>query len=107
MEAVLDIPVKKTIQSNLQEVDWKHLEFGKYVSDHMFICTYKDGQWQHPQIKPFQNILLSPTALVLHYGQSIFEGMKAFRMQDGRINIFRMEKHHDRLNRSLSRMCMP
>jgi branched-chain amino acid aminotransferase len=73
----------------------------------MFACTYKNGDWQEPQIMPFQNISLSPTTLALHYGQSIFEGMKAFRMQDGRINIFRIDKHHERLNQSLHRMCMP
>ena len=107
MEAILDIPVRKTSHSALHEVNWKNLEFGKYVSDHMFICSYRNGEWLEPQIKPFQNISLSPTALVLHYGQSIFEGMKAFRMQDGNINIFRIDKHHERINISLDRMCMP
>lgn len=107
MEAVLDIPVRKTNHSTLHEVDCKNLEFGKYTSDHMFICNYKNGEWQQPEIKPFQNLSLAPTALVLHYGQAIFEGMKAFRMQDGSINIFRIDKHHERINRSLDRMCMP
>ncbi len=107
MEAIMQIPVKKTTHSNVQVVDWKHLEFGKYVSDHMFICQYKNGDWQEPQIVPFQNLSLSPTTLALHYAQSVFEGMKAFRMHDGSINIFRIDKHHERLNKSLSRMCMP
>ncbi len=107
MEVITRIPVKKATHSNIGEVNWKHLEFGKYESDHMFICTYKNGEWGQAQIKPFQNISLSPTALVLHYGQSIFEGMKAFRMRDGGINIFRIDKHHERLNASLDRMCMP
>ena len=107
MEAIINIPVKKTTQSHLREVDWKALAFGKYVSDHMFIAAYKNGEWQSPEIKPFQNLSLSPTTLALHYGQSVFEGMKAFRMQDGRINIFRVDKHHERFNASLDRMCMP
>lgn len=107
MEAVLDIPVKRITRSGLHEVDWKNLEFGKYVSDHMFICQFKDGEWQEPEIKPFQNISISPTTLALHYGQSIFEGMKAFRMDDGSINIFRIDKHFERINASLDRMCMP
>ncbi|RYG43547.1 MAG: branched chain amino acid aminotransferase, partial [Chitinophagaceae bacterium] len=107
MEAIIDIPVTKANTSSLHEVDWKTLEFGKYVSDHMFICTYKNGEWQEPEIKPFQNISVSPTMLALHYGQSIFEGMKAFRMQDGSINIFRIDKHFERINASLDRMCMP
>lgn len=107
MEALLDIPVKRTKQSAINEVDWSDLPFGKYVSDHMFLCTYKAGEWGEPEIKPFQNLSLAPTALALHYGQSIFEGMKAFRTVDGRINIFRIQKHHQRLNASLDRMCMP
>lgn len=107
METILEIPVTKTGHSKLNEVNWKKAEFGKYVSDHMFTCTYKNGEWQDPEITPFQEISLSPTALALHYGQSVFEGMKAFRMKDDRVNIFRMQRHHDRLNRSLIRMCMP
>lgn len=107
MEAILDIPVKRTKHSGLNEVDWKTLFFGKHMSDHMFICTYKNGEWREPQILPFQNLSLSPTTLALHYAQSVFEGMKAFRMNDGRVNIFRLDKHHERLNKSLHRMCMP
>lgn len=107
MEAIMNIPVKRTTYSKLPEVDWKQLTFGKYVSDHLFISTYKNGAWREPQIVPFQNLSLSPTTMALHYAQSVFEGMKAFRMQDGRINIFRLDKHHERLNKSLHRMCMP
>ena len=107
METILEIPVTKTSNSKLGEVNWKKAEFGKFVSDHMFTCTYKNGEWQEPEITPFQEIPLSPTTLALHYGQSVFEGMKAFRMEDGRVNIFRLDRHHRRLNRSLSRMCMP
>ncbi len=101
------IPVEKTTHATLHQVDWNDLPFGKYVSDHMFICRYKAGEWQEPKVQPFQNLSLAPTALALHYGQSVFEGMKAFRMHDGAINIFRIEKHHERLNASLRRMCMP
>jgi branched-chain amino acid aminotransferase len=107
MEAIIDIPVVKTSQSRLSEVNWKQLEFGKHMSDHMFSAVYKNGEWQQAQIMPFQDISISPTALALHYGQSVFEGMKAFRVKDGNVNIFRLERHHDRLDRSLDRMCMP
>ena len=107
METMTNIKTKKTTDSQLNKIDWNSLEFGKNVSDHMFTCQYKDGDWQQASIIPFQNLSLSPFTLALHYGQSIFEGMKAFRMEDGRVNIFRLEKHHDRLNRSLQRMCMP
>jgi branched-chain amino acid aminotransferase len=107
MELIETIPVQKVKYTGLQDADLGDLEFGKYVSDHMFLCHYENGEWQAPRILPFGNLSLSPLALALHYGQSIFEGMKAFRMQDGSVNIFRIEKHHERLNRSLLRMCMP
>lgn len=101
-----DIIIRKAKRSRLREVDFSSLEFGKYVADHMLICDYKDGEWQLPQIVPFANLSLSPATLALHYGQTVFEGMKAFRMHDDRINIFRMDRHYQRLVRSLSRMCM-
>jgi branched-chain amino acid aminotransferase len=107
MEMIQPIRIQKSKYTSLQDVDMEELEFGKYISDHMFICPYKNGDWQQPEIKPFQDLSLSPATLALHYGQSIFEGMKAFRLEDGRINIFRIDKHHERLNRSLTRMCMP
>jgi branched-chain amino acid aminotransferase len=107
METQTGIPVKLSSHSNLGHVDWDHMEFGKYISDHMFRCQYKNGEWTQPEIVPFQNISLSPATLALHYGQSIFEGMKAFRRDDGSIVIFRMDKHYDRINKSLRRMCMP
>jgi branched-chain amino acid aminotransferase len=119
MELTVDISVRKTMHSKLQDVDFKNLEFGKYVADHMLVCDYANASWKTPQIVPFANLSLSPTTLALHYGQTVFEGMKAFRMSDlgarwagpgghdGRINIFRMEKHYDRFLRSLDRMCMP
>ena len=107
MEAIINIPVKKTAQSQLHEVNWSNFQFGQHTSDHMFECFYQDGDWQQPHIKPFQNLSLSPLTLALHYGQSIFEGMKAFRMNDGSINIFRLDKHYERFARSLERMCMP
>ncbi|MBP7558684.1 MAG: branched-chain amino acid aminotransferase [Chitinophagaceae bacterium] len=107
MEAIMEIPVRRTVQSRLQEVDWTSLEFGKYVADHMLVADFFNEQWHNPQITPFANLSLSPATLALHYGQSVFEGMKAFRAADGRINIFRIEKHYERLVRSLHRMCMP
>lgn len=104
-------PISKTSQSNLSQVDFSDLEFGKHVSDHMFICDYDAGHplnpgWQAPQIVPYADLHVNPATLALHYGQTVFEGMKAFRMVDGRINIFRIDKHYDRFVRSLHRMCM-
>jgi branched-chain amino acid aminotransferase len=101
-----DIPVRKVTYSRIHEVDFDNLEFGKYVSDHMLICDYSNGEWGRAQIVPFANLSLSPSTLALHYGQTVFEGMKAFRMDDGRVNIFRIGRHYDRFARSLERMCM-
>ncbi len=106
MELVEDIAVRHVNHSRLEQVNFDHLEFGKYISDHMFICDYYQGEWHASQVVPFANLSLSPAALALHYGQTVFEGMKAFRMQDGRINIFRVDKHYDRFVKSLDRMCM-
>lgn len=103
----LYIPVQRAYQSRLHEVDWDNLEFGKYFTDHMLICDYADNEWQEPQIVPFGDWSLSPVSLALHYGQTIFEGMKAFRMEDGAINLFRPQKHYERLMLSSERLCMP
>lgn len=98
--------IRKTPSSRLKEVDFDQLEFGKYISDHMLVCDYANGAWKEPQIVPYANLSMSPSALALHYGQTVFEGMKAFRMDDGRVNIFRIQRHYDRFVRSLDRMCM-
>lgn len=93
--------------SRIHEVDFAHLEFGKYMSDHMLVATWTDQHWGPARLIPYGPISLMPTALALHYGQSVFEGMKAFRMHDGNVSIFRIRKHHERLERTLHRMCMP
>jgi branched-chain amino acid aminotransferase len=106
MELTTAIPVRKTNHSKINDADFNKLEFGKYIADHMLVCDYAKGKWHQPQIVPFTNLSLSPATLALHYGQTVFEGMKAFRMKDDRINIFRMDKHYDRFVKSLERMCM-
>ena len=106
MEPTIDMRIHKTKQSKIQEVNFDQLEFGKYISDHMLVCDFANGEWQSPRIVPYADLSLSPAALALHYGQTVFEGMKAFRMTDGRINIFRMDKHYERFVTSLERMCM-
>ncbi|HXO73659.1 MAG TPA: branched-chain amino acid aminotransferase, partial [Puia sp.] len=88
-------------------IDLNNPELGIYNSDHMLVCDYKEGRWLEPEIIPFGAFSLLPTTLAFHYGQTIFEGMKAFRTEDGRIHIFRPEKHYQRLVRSAARMCMP
>jgi branched-chain amino acid aminotransferase len=107
MEMTHDVIVTRTRHSNLKDVNLANPQFGNYISDHMFTCKYEKGQWQQAEIVPFANITLSPATLALHYGQSIFEGLKAFNMREGSINVFRLDKHYDRLKASLKRMCMP
>ena len=107
MVATSEIKVQKISKSRIHEVDFSNLGFGKEVTDHMFVAEYKNNVWRDAQIIPFSNISLAPNALALHYGQTVFEGMKAFRMTDGRISIFRLNDHFKRFNISLRRMCMP
>ena len=101
------IKITKIAKSHISEVDFDDLGFGKIISDHMFMSDYKDGEWCNPHIEPFGNMSFSPTILALHYGQTVFEGMKAFRMRDGNISIFRIKKHYERFMRSFERMSMP
>lgn len=99
--------ITKAENSRIEQVDFKNLVFGKLFSDHMFICTYKDGQWGEAEIKPYGPLSFTPAMHTLHYGQAIFEGQKAYYMQDGNIGIFRPEENGKRLNHSARRMFMP
>jgi branched-chain amino acid aminotransferase len=101
------IEITRTKKSALPDVDFNNLEFGKHISDHMVLADYDKGQWGAASVVPFGELRMTPAILSLHYGQSVFEGMKAFRMKDGSINIFRPHKHLSRMNKSLERMCMP
>lgn len=101
------VPVSRVYQTRLGEVDWDNLEPGRHVSDHMLVCDYTGGKWQQPEIVPYGPFSLLPTSLAFHYGQTIFEGMKAFRTEDGRVQIFRPDKHYERLTRTAERLCMP
>ena len=97
----------KTNKSRLKEVNFSNLPFGTVFSDHMFICKYKDGKWVEPKIIPYGPIEMNPGAKVLHYGQSIFEGLKANRTIDGKVSVFRPDMNAKRFNESAERMCMP
>ena len=101
------IPVKRAYISRLNEVNWDKLELGTYTSDHMLIWDYSDGWWHTPEIQPFGPFTMLPTTLALHYGQTIFEGMKAFRAAGDGVHIFRPDRHYERLVRTTERMCMP
>lgn len=87
----------------------ENLVFGKVYTDHVFEMDYDPeyGGWHNATIKPFSKVELHPAAIVLHYGQSIFEGLKSYKQVDGRIALFRPEKNIERLNRSAKRMCIP
>jgi branched-chain amino acid aminotransferase len=107
MIAALDIQVTKTTKSRLGELDFSNLPFGKYVSDHMLEVDYKDGEWQTVVIRPYQPLQLSPSLAALHYGQAIFEGIKAYKDKDGNPFIFRPYDNFKRFNISAARMSMP
>lgn len=91
-----------------EENEKDSLGFGKYFSDHMFLMEYTVGQgWNNPRIVPYDNIPMDPAAMVFHYGQAIFEGLKAYRGKDNHIFLFRARNNFERFNRSAKRLCMP
>lgn len=102
-----DIFIKKTGKSRKDDVDFENLGFGEIFSDHMFSIDYENGEWVNPRIEPYGKVEFEPALCTLHYAQSVFEGLKAFRARDGSINVFRPEKNLDRMNRSNERMCIP
>ncbi len=102
-----NLQVKKVEKSRIDSVDFENIPFGKVFSDHMFIADYLDGKWTNPRVVPYEPIAMSPAISALHYGQSIFEGLKAYRDQEGNPQIFRPEANHKRMNKSAERLCMP
>jgi branched-chain amino acid aminotransferase len=107
MIAAMDIQVTKTGKSRLQEIDFNNLPFGKYFTDHMLEVDYADGEWKQVKIRPFQNLSISPALAAIHYGQSIFEGIKAYKDREGNPFIFRPYDNFRRFNISAERMMMP
>ncbi|WP_256011135.1 branched-chain amino acid aminotransferase [Desertivirga xinjiangensis] len=102
-----DIKIKRTSNSRLQETDFSDLPFGKIFSDHMFIADYEDGEWKNFQIVPYGDLTFSPAISALHYGQAFFEGLKAYKQENGDVVMFRPYKNAERFNKSAERMCMP
>ncbi|MFP5042264.1 branched-chain amino acid aminotransferase [Parasediminibacterium sp. JCM 36343] len=107
MVETMSISVTKTTHSKLKDVDFNHLPFGKYFTDHMLVAEYANGEWQSVEIKPYQPLALDPALAAIHYGQSIFEGIKAFKNDDGEAVVFRPYENLKRFNTSAERMCMP
>ncbi len=101
------IKITKTKHSKLSELDFDNIPLGKIFTDHMFICDYENRSWINPRIVPMQNIATHPATMALHYGQAIFEGMKATLNAAGEPLLFRPEKNAARLNTSAVRMGMP
>jgi branched-chain amino acid aminotransferase len=101
------IAIQRTKQSRLSEVDFNNIPFGKIYTDHMFMADYRKGEWQNLRIVPYGYMPISPATPALHYGQSIFEGMKAIRNDAGETLVFRPLDNWKRLNISAERMCMP
>ena len=94
-------------ESSISEIDFDNLPFGRVFSDHMFMATYSNGQWNSASIRPYGDISISPAMSAIHYGQSIFEGLKAFKTESGKVIVFRPEMNWERMNNSAERMCMP
>ena len=105
---MLDIKIVRTTEPKAKPQDESKLGFGSIFTDHMLVMNYDEGQgWHDPRIVPYGPIELDPAAMCLHYGQEVFEGMKAYKTADGRALLFRPEKNMARLNRSNERLCIP
>lgn len=107
MIAAMDISVTKAERSKLQDLSLDNLQFGRYFSDHMLEADYENGEWKNIEIKPYQPLVISPSMAALHYGQAIFEGIKAYKDQKGNPYIFRPLDNFRRFNISAERMQMP
>lgn len=105
--STMDIKINKVAKSRVDQLDQSNIQFGKLYADHMLVATYEDGEWKNAEIKPFDNLSLSPATTFMHYGQAIFEGVKAYKNPEGEPIIFRPYDNCKRMNRSAERMAMP
>lgn len=102
------IKIELTTNPKQKPADQSKLGFGNFYTDHMFIMNYDEGEgWHNPRIVPYQPLQLDPAAMCLHYGQEVFEGLKAYRADDGRVLLFRPDRNYARLNVSNERLCIP
>ena len=101
------IEIRKATSSKISAVDFENLSFGAVFTDHLFECDFKNGEWQSPVIKPYAPILMDPSSKVFHYGQAIFEGMKAYKDDNNDVWLFRPDENYKRFNNSAVRMAMP
>lgn len=103
----LDIQINKIVNSRLNQVDFDNILFARIYSDHMFVADYLEKEWQDYRVVPFGDLKLSPATLALHYGQSIFEGLKAYKSPEDDVLIFRPLDNFKRINRSAERLVIP
>ncbi|QKX05883.1 branched-chain amino acid aminotransferase [Aquimarina sp. TRL1] len=101
------IEITKANESKIGQVDFENLTFGNIFTDHMFVCDFIDGKWQTPKITPYAPLTLDPSARVFHYGQAVFEGMKAYKDDNGDTFLFRPDENFKRINKSAARLAMP
>lgn len=101
------LQIEKTVKSRISEVDFSNLTFGQIFTDHMFECDFENGAWQTPKIRPYQALSFEPGAKVFHYGQAVFEGMKAYKDENDEIWLFRPDQNQERINKSAERLDMP
>jgi len=101
------ISVETSKTSKIDTVDFSNLDFGRVFTDHMFVCDYEDGKWQDPKVMPYQAMTFEPSARVFHYGQAVFEGMKAYKDDEGKVFLFRPKANFGRINKSSARLAMP
>jgi branched-chain amino acid aminotransferase len=107
LKTTLEIDIVKASSSKIDSIDFENIAFGNIFTDHMLVCDFKDGAWQKPLIKPYEPFLIDPSAKVFHYGQAIFEGMKAYKDENDAVWLFRPEENFIRFNKSAVRMAMP
>ena len=103
----VEIDIIRAAATKINEVDFENLAFGNTFTDHMLLCDFREGKWQKPIIKPYEPFLIDPSAKVFHYGQAIFEGMKAYKDENDEVWLFRPDQNLDRFNKSAVRMAMP
>jgi len=103
----INIEIEKVKQSKIDQVDFDSIQFGRVYTDHMFLADYIDGDWRNFRIQPYDYLKVSPANPAIHYGQSVFEGLKAYRNTDGEVLIFRPMDNFNRINISAERLCIP
>ena len=105
--STMGITINKVEKSRINQLNPDNIQFGKLYADHMLVAHYENGEWGQPEIMPYGNLSLSPATTFMHYGQAIFEGVKAYKNAEGEAVIFRPRDNWKRMNRSAERMAMP